>query len=126
MLDACAWWGPSAPSLAFKTICGLQGEVLGWSTSLWVLIALAMSVDPLGPQMLSSLTQVCDFGRVARQGSGPLEDAPKAFALALLDILEGESIWLELGEDRTYPQPWVHVAGVRLGLEEVLSPLPTS
>lgn len=76
LLGAYARWGPSAPSLAFKTICGLQGKVLGWSASRWVLIALAMSMDPLGPQLLSSLAQACDFGRVAGRGSGPLENAP--------------------------------------------------
>lgn len=47
-----------------------------------------------------------------------------ALAFALLDVSEGESIQLELGEARSCPQLGVQLEGRRLGLGEVLGPLP--
>lgn len=71
MLDAHAQWGPRhlpAPSLAFKTICIFQGKVPGVSTSLRVLVTLAVMVDPTGAETPPGLMQALDFGRVAGQG----------------------------------------------------------
>lgn len=89
-------------------------------TSLRVLMALAVMVEPPRVGTSSSLTRLLILagwpGRVRSPGKSPL-----ALAFALLDVREGESIWS--WERRSCPQPWVHL-GVRAGFRGCSGPRP--
>lgn len=95
---------PPAPSLAFRIICSFQGKVLGRSTSLWVLIALS----PLCLGTPLTFRRLLVLARWPRRVPWKM---PVGACLCPPRSFRGQEHLVGTGEERSFPEPWVHLGG---------------
>lgn len=127
--ERCLLWAPTrnvllAPSshFSFQDHLQLPGQSAGD-------VHISLGAHGRGEPSVSGNTfnppQALDFGWMAKQGEGPLENGCWCLPSPPWSI-RGQKHLVGTREERSFPEPWAHPGGLVAGLGEVLWPFPSS